>query len=229
MKNLTMTACFCFLTITFFTQGVFFELTGDYMRPIRKTALDAANQLGDLTEGYPSNWLDEYVSVEVSGYSNGKFLASTGSNEILNMDQKNILKSADMGSNVSVDVKYKTLNSVTGNIDLRNMSYILTVIPEKEAKYKGGEEQLKKYLKDNAISKVSNSGWEHNESAVIIFSISAQGNVSNVTMTISSGDTTTDKILLDAILKMPQWIPAQNAAGVKVQQEFKFHVGNGGC
>ena len=51
-----------------------------------------------------------------------------------------------------------------------------------------------------------------------------EGKIADATISKSSGDAATDKLLLKAITKMPKWKPAQTTDGTKVTQEFEFVV-----
>ena len=65
--------------------------------------------------------------------------------------------------------------------------------------------------------------------ALIHFTVTVEGKVSNASIIESSKDPEIDKLLLKAIRKMPDWKPAVDAEGKNVEQEFEFIVGNEGC
>ena len=101
----------------------------------------------------------------------------------------------------------------------------ITVVPEIEAEYIGGYQELIKYLKVNVIDKISEPSvtairfQPPFQSAKVIFTVNEEGKIVNATISKTSGDAKTDKILPDAINKMPKWKPA-NEKGIKVKQEF---------
>lgn len=249
MKNFTITVFACLLAMTFNAQDLYYELRPDHQTPVKKKELDRAALLKEITPGYPQNWMDEYVSVEILVTSNGKMNKASSKNDVLTADQKNLLKSADIWSTISIDVKYRTNNSATGRTDLRNMNYVVTVVPEIEASYKGGETKLREYLNQNAIKKVAATfppteivpacNFSINDqsppityvrhSTVIKFTVNAQGETEDVQIVTSCGDSTIDQVLFNAITNMPKWTPAQGA-GTKVKQDFLFIVGEqAGC
>ena len=135
---------------------------------------------------------------------------------------------ADLGTDVVIDVTYKQVNAITDNLDIRKMHISYTVIPEIEAEYLGGYEQMKKYLKETAINKISETDYEKLRAAVR-FTVNEQGEIANAQVSKTSGNQNTDKLLVEAINKMPKWKPAENSKGIKVKQEFIFNVGSGGC
>jgi TonB family protein len=63
----------------------------------------------------------------------------------------------------------------------------------------------------------------------VLFTVSEAGEIVNTKISKTSGDAKTDKLMIEAINKMPKWKPAENAKGIKVAQEFEFGVGRGGC
>ena len=67
------------------------------------------------------------------------------------------------------------------------------------------------------------------QQCVVIFAINEAGEIVNAKISRSSGDSKTDKLLLETIYKMPKWKPAKNSKGIKVKQIFEFSVGNRGC
>ncbi len=249
MKNISITVFTCFLALTINAQELYFEIRPDHQTPVKKKELDRAGLLKEITPGYPQNWMDEYVSVEILVTSKGTMNRALGKNDVLTADQKKLLKTADLGSTISIDVKYKTSNAATGKTDLRNMNYSVTVIPDLEASFKGGHAKLKEYLKQNAINQVAETfpqtevipvcGFSRNDqgdaftyvrhSTVIEFTVNEQGELDGVQVITSCGDPAIDQVLLNAIVSMPKWTPAQSA-GIKVKQDFIFSVGEqGGC
>jgi TonB family protein len=152
-------------------------------------------------------------------------------NDALSTEQKNILNTVDPGTGITINVTYKSKNAVTDNIVNSTMSVSMMIVPEIEAEYIGGYQQLKKYLKENVISKISEAKtWQlQDANAIVLFTVDEDGEIVNTKISKTSGDAKTDKLLVDAINKMPKWKPAENSKGIKVKQEFEFSVGNSGC
>jgi TonB family protein len=210
-----------------------FEVHGRYERPIQKKKLNKeCRSLSDIIAYYPVNWITSYDSVEILATCNGKAMRAMSPNDALSTEQKNILKTIDMGGELFINVWYKFVNDFNNNIPENNQIHVkFTVVPETEAEYPGGQEQLENYLKENAINKISETISKQFGKSVVIFTVDEQGETTKATISESSGDATTDKLLLDAINKMPKWKPAENSKGIKVKQEFIFYVrnGNDGC
>lgn len=229
MKNTVIILFLMLPCLQVFSQNLSYGIRGKYISPVKKETLMTAQTMSDIRQGYPSTWINDYISSEILVSNNGMEMKATGNNDLLNEEQKNILQTAEVGAEVTVDVHYKYQNSITGNMDVRNMHFVLTVVPEIEAEYPGGNTQLNKYIEQHAIHKISEKVLSEIKPAIIRFTISEKGEIENVQLTRSSENPGIDKLLLKTIQKMPRWKPAQNANGLPIKQEFEFNVGNVGC
>ncbi len=173
---------------------------------------------------YPAAWIDSYSSVEVSTVSNGTSMSAPGDNEILNEYQKDLLRTADLGSDVSINIIYKTDNSATREPMSSIIHYDVTVVPEVEAEYMTGTKELTQYLKKNAIDKISEATAKLLQPTIVTFIVNEEGKIADAQVVKSSGNAATDKLLLKTITKMPKWKPAETADGIKVKQAFEFSV-----
>ena len=109
------------------------------------------------------------------------------------------------------------------------MHYSVTLTPEVEATYIVGYKELAKYIRENAIDKISEADAKKLAWATVKFTVNEEGKSTNPQLKKSSGNSKIDKLLLDVIHKMPKWTPAQNLKGTKVKQEFVLGLGNNGC
>lgn len=206
-----------------------YEIQGKYPRLIKKKLLNEPNLISDFIIGYPVNWVNDYTSVEILVINNGKTLKAKGLNEMLTSEQKNLLKMAEINSEILVNISYKSMNSITKNMDDGKVNIALTVVPELEAEYIGGYQKLKSYLKENAILEISKTTPKEFQHGEVSFTIDEEGNSTNVKLSKPSGDSITDNLLLEAINKMPKWKPAENLDGKKVRQKFIFRMSLSGC
>lgn len=231
MKTSILTSLFLLIAITGFSQKLNYEVRGKYTRPIHRDKLSNASTLGDVMPHYPAAWIDSYSSVEISTISNGIAMSAPGDNEILNEYQKDLLRKADLGSDVEINIIYKTENSATREPLSAIIHYDVTIVPEVEAEYLTGTQAMKDYLKKRAIDKISEATIKQLTPATVSFTVTEEGKITNATISKSSGDAPTDKLLLKAITKMPKWKPAQTTDGTIVPQEFEFVVYNSqtGC
>ena len=229
MKNASITLLLSLFLQTGFSQELNFEVHGTYSNPISKEKLSEAKTMRDINPGYPSSsWITAYISSEVSVTGNGKNFKAAGTNDILTTEQQNILKKAELWNDVVVDIMYKQVNTVTANVENHSMHFVFSLVPETEAEFVGGYEKLKQHLKQTAVSKIP-SAIAKDFQAAVRFTVNEQGAIAEAKISKSSGDKKTDRLLVEAINKMPAWKPAATSKGIKVKQEFEFSVGNGGC
>ena len=210
-------------------RELFFNIRGAYVHPVTKTKLTFAGKLEDISMGYPTNWIADYISVEIISTCNGKSMHATSRNSILTPEQKSILKNVDLGAQVQIIVKYRSTNSANDKIEIRSMSLGITVIPETEAYFPGGSGKMKMYLQENAINKIPKSIYSELRQTMLNFTVNEFGEIINAKITQSTGDPQTDQLLMEALYKMPKWIPAENSKAMKVKQEFEFVLANDGC
>ncbi len=145
------------------------------------------------------------------------------------LSNKTYCKWLTSGSDIVVQIGYIHLNPVTLFPDIREMNFVMTVVPEVEATYVGGNEELRAYLEKNAIDKIAEKYSAAMKRVIIRFIVSNLGQIVNAGISRPSDDPEMDKLLLKVINDMPDWKPAENAEGTKIQQEFEFSVGNIGC
>ncbi|HZV68432.1 MAG TPA: energy transducer TonB [Saprospiraceae bacterium] len=230
MKYSLITLLFLLQFYSGFSQDLSYRINGTYSRPVTKEKLIVSNSMNDISPGYPTSWINEYVTAEISATCNGVAMKAVSANDILSTTQKNILQKADLGTDVIVDIKYKSENAATREMEIRTMHFAVTIVPEVEAAYSGGHQQMTQYLKEQAIDKISSADAKQLKQAIIKFTINEEGEIANAQIAKTSGDPKTDKLLLRTINKMPKWKPAENAQGIKVRQDFEFSVGSeGGC
>ena len=111
------------------------------------------------------------------------------------------------------------------------MNVILTVVPEKEAEFKGEYEVLIQYLSKNSRKEISALNPNLPQPAFIQFTVNEYGNISDIDLKKSSGYPQIDKAMFEIINNMPEWNPAENAKGEKVSQNFELALASSvdGC
>lgn len=229
MKNSLVILLLTLPFVSGFGQELWFDVSATYVHPVKKEALAGVRTLQDINPGYPASWITNYISVEVSATCDGRLMKEMSQNDTLSAGQKNILNTVDLGSDIVFIVNYHYKNAATDNIDVRTMMFTYTLVPEVEAEYADGYEQMKAYLKKNAVDKIQEGTEKEFRKGVVKFTVSEDGEITGAYIATTSGDEKTDKLLLKVINKMPKWKPAQTSAGYKVKQDFVFNLGNGGC
>jgi TonB family protein len=191
--------------------------------PITMKKLYNAAFINDVIKKPASDWITGYQTYEVSRTINGKEIKAASSNATLTKEQKQIFNSVSLGAEVLVSANY------TSNIVNKQINVSLVVIPEKEAEYIGGYDNMINYLKENSPEDLSAKNFKLLPQISITFNVNESGKTENVKMTNTSGNTEVDELLLELVQKMPNWNPATNINGTVVKQNFVLEIGQFGC
>jgi len=192
---------------------------------ITKEKLKNAESLLDINSRYEADWVREYVIVEISASIDGKMKKTIASNDILTTEQMDLINKADLGTDILVRVEYIPENNLSIK-DIKEMDFSFIIDPENDAQFEGGEAELTKYLKVNALDKVSLKHFKEYQLAAYKFTINEKGQIIEPSVFWSSDDAKTDELLISAICNMPTWKPAEHADGTRVSQEFVLSVGD---
>jgi len=203
-----------------------YVVRGRYYRPITIEKIQKAKLVSDLIEGYPSNWITAYISVEISSSCKKVKVNAKSFNDVLTDEQKSMLNRADVGTDIVITVKHNTKNTITNSLEKSEMNVSLTVIPEIEATYIGGYKDMIAYLKENSNAKIAAISTKQIQFTSINFTVNKNGKADNVMLMKASGITAIDELLVDLITNMPKWKPAENSKGDVVTQEFEFSIGS---
>ncbi len=192
---------------------------------IQENKLDRINTLSDLDKRYPTSWVKEYVSVQISAYKNGTQTKASGISDVLNQEQKELIRLADRSSDITVSVMYLPENSLENNT-VKQYDFKVTIIPDKNAIYGEGAEQLIQFLQKNSIANIEAGSFTGYDLTAIKFTITEQGHITDIQVVLPSKDTKIDEMLVTAISKMPRWKPAEFSNGLNVKQSFVLTIGN---
>jgi TonB family protein len=199
---------------------------------LRKTDFTQINAINPKEYNY--NKIVDYVSVEISGSGNGKVMSAQSIGNQLTREQKQILQTADLGSDINIKINFKFKNQAGKSAGTENKisegTLAVTVVPEKEAEYPGGFAQLSDYFNKNIFNKISDeSATDKILMTSVKFTVNEDGRITNTKISRTSTDPQIDKLILDQTAKMPKWIAAKNSEGVKIKQEFTIPFGSPGC
>ncbi|MCC7026562.1 MAG: energy transducer TonB [Saprospiraceae bacterium] len=192
---------------------------------IQENKLDKINTLSDLDKRYPTSWVKEYIFVEISAYKNGTQTKVSGISDVLNQEQKELIRLADRRSDITVNVMYLPNNSLKNNT-VKQYDFKVTIMPDKNAVYSTGAKQLIQYLQKNSIVNIEAGSFTGYDLTAIKFTITEQGHITDIQVALPSKDTKIDEMLVTAISKMPNWKPAEFSNGLKVKQNFVLTIGN---
>lgn len=236
MKRIIILLILCLFFNIGFSQTSRDALSGKYTPPITKDKLNTCRYLSDVIPNFPTHWGDiiDYVSVNIMVISDGQVRSEESVKNLLTWEQMNILSAADIGTEISIKIKFRWrdtsyANSHTGKIQEMN-EYRLAVVPEHEAEFPGGFLQLTKYLKESKINRFQDAAWSGQfPRLMVMFTINEEGKLVNARIPKPSADEKADKLLLEAVNEMPNWKPAENSKGVKIKQEFRLLTFREGC
>ena len=176
----------------------------------------------------------DFVSVEISATCDGKAFIAKSTGDVLTAEQKNILNTADLGTDIHIKIKFNYKNPANDNLTtagkIKEGEYTVTVVPDTEAEFPGGSKEITAYLSDNVINEISGTGTSDKiQQAIVNFTVNEEGQIVDAKIFRSSTDPEIDKLILNATNKMPKWKPAENSKGIKVKQVVSIPFGGGGC
>ncbi len=200
---------------------------------ITKEKLHNAKSVSDILPR-EADWTKHPVQrVIVSLFQDGSETTEIGDNLALNKEQTQLLRSIDYSKSFRLVATCQDQHKAVPDRELAyNLTYFITVIPEKEAEYKGGEDALIAYLKKKSKKETAIVKEDQLRQGQISFTVTKKGTIAKVELSSTSGYPSIDKAMVELITTLPRkWDPATNAKGEKVEQEFIFSFGRrgGGC
>lgn len=205
--------------------GLGFEVMGTYKKGIKKDDLSTAKTLADLKEGFPTSWIGSYKSVFVSAIKDGSLTVLESNDEVLTSEQIHMIQNTEYWSDVTVNVTYYPKSNMLLT-DEKEINFTLTVLPENDATYPGGYDMMRSYLKSNTVDKISKAERESLKATKVKFTIDETGKITYAEISERSENDKIDKLLINAIYKMPKWTPATASNGTTLKQDFVFMIGN---
>jgi hypothetical protein len=184
-----------------------------------------ANQIEDIYPYFKSDWIHTYKTVTLESFSKGKKQTAIGHDNLFTTDQKKLLQHVDEGSPVHLSITYLPENNLPLN-ELKEIAITLIINPAKDASFPGGDVNLQDYINKNILNHISKNNFKANQLSAIQFTIDQEGSLTDSYIVESTGNPTMDEMLLDALCKMPEWIPAEYPSGRKTSQSFILAVGD---
>ena len=126
---------------------LYYGVSTRFIATISKEDLRNAKSIADLVPKGATDGLDSFRDMKIVLHENKKSEVGEGIN--LNSAQINLLKEADYSMDFNIEGYCKEKNPQTGEVKDYCFVYYVSVVPEKEAEYKGGKEALIKYLKES--------------------------------------------------------------------------------
>lgn len=222
---------------TFFSSGtnrfpnesLLYMVKSVFQTTINKDRVEQAKTIKDLVDYYPENWIDSYKTVSVSILKQGEITSVKGTTAVLNERQLELLQEFNSYTTIRLVIIYYAKNALLGSLEERTMRINLTVLPQKEAMFKGGYDKMIQYLKQHSNTTILGWGLEENKEAILRFTINTSGEVCNPLIIKSTKSSQVDIEFIKLLEGMPKWTPAETNQGYAVEQEFEFYIGNIGC
>ncbi len=154
-------------------------------------------------------------------------LQTYGTSDQLTDAQIKLIRSTDYFNHFTIRTEFKEKKKETGKLEERFFGPHITVVPDQQAIYVNGKDELIKYLKDNSRDDINIIKDDKLGAIKLSFIISKQGTVKDVKHdAMTTGYPSIDERFITLIKKIPgKWIPAENSRGEKIEQELVFTFG----
>ncbi|PHN08669.1 energy transducer TonB [Flavilitoribacter nigricans] len=176
--------------------------------------------------------VESYHNIAVSTFGGlyQKQIRARGTDDHLNVDQIQLLRSLDYGSSFYISGHTLRKDKFRKELVKDTLIQYMSVVPQQAAVYSAGKPALLKYLKENSTATVAIARRDRLQPGKIGFTVTKDGKIGQVRLNYPSGYNAIDEKMLQLIRDMPgSWEPAINARGEKVEQELVFFFGLIGC
>ena len=205
---------------------IIFEVNKVYIPlSISYETLKEAKTLLDLNKHYEAEWVSDYLSVEIRTVNNDQINIVKSKNDLITTEQMNNMQKADIGTDISVYVKYLPKNNLKENTP-KETEFSFQLNPHHDAEFIGGEKELNAFLNKSIIDKLPNYQPKEFDITAVNFTVNESGQIQNVHIFESSKNKQVDQIIVESIYKMPLWKAATYMDGTKVSQQYVFTLGN---
>lgn len=205
---------------------------GPRFGPIKKDLVDNAKTIDAFFDEEQIQAIFSLNSVSIIMIIDDKQsdIRETGNSFELTDAQIKLLQASNYSSSFLIRAEYQQKNKETGELEYSYSTPHLTIVPEKQATYVNGKDELKKYLKENSEESRVNVDPDKLKPAKLYFTVTKEGTIKNIKLDRSSGYPEVDKKMIELISKAPgKWLPAENIKGEKVEQELVVSFGLMGC
>ncbi len=195
-----------------------------FIATISKEDLDKAVSISEIIPR-DANWNQYFINkthVRIENFDLETGVAGDGL--ILNEPQLALIKSTKYSDNLQFGAEHAT------SWKSGSLNYMVSIVPEKQAEYIDGHDQLISYLRDNSSTIIKL--WQNNQwrDGKINFTVDQLGSISSVNLISTSGNLTVDQQMVRLISETTnKWLPAENSKGEKVEQVLTFSFGSIGC
>ena len=201
-----------------------------FKNTLTKEKAHSATLVVDILPDHSMRSAESFRDIQVSVLYEDAEPFALGDDEALNASQIMLLQSTEYASNILVKGDFKKKHADTDELYSSYFAYYMTIVPEHEAEYAGGQEALIAYLKEGSKEATAIIQKDKPKSGTVAFTVTKRGAIEHVTLNSTPGYELVDKVLVELVENMPKnWTPATNAKGENVDQEFVFFFGEQGC
>ncbi|MFT5858008.1 MAG: hypothetical protein ACI865_000092 [Flavobacteriaceae bacterium] len=200
--------------------------------PIKKSEIDQATDLStfftpsELQEINSLNFT-EIIIVKNESQSNER---EVGYSNKLTKAQLKLLQSYGYSTGFSIRADFEGINKETGEMESRWFNPHLTIVPETQAEYSEGADELASHFKENTWNVRKNVAAGNFRPAFVSFTVTTSGDIKDVKLHGSNFPAIDAKMIELIHATTGKWVPARNAKGEKVEQEIVVAFGpNNGC
>jgi len=202
-----------------------YNVDSRYIAKITKSDLRAAQTIGEIfPEGVirEQDVITENRIVHLLGEVN---MEEAGKGSKLNQNQLQLIKRLDYSSDFYIEAYDREANGYT-----EKKIYYISVVPETQATYQNGLDDLLEYLRIETTEEVADVQQSNLKPGQISFLISEKGEVTSAESISSSGYQKFDEKMLLLIKDLPRrWKPAKDSAGNPISQKMTLFFGIQGC
>jgi len=201
------------------------DIGSRFIAKTTKQNLQKATSINDIIPEISGQEKRLFKQVETAIITGETEVNEFGKTHELNAKQKELLHSADYGTNFYIRGDYADKLSFNDHL-----IYYISVVPEQEATYISGRESLLTYLQENCALLLSHIDSRQLQPGRLLFEVSTEGTVSHAEIESSCGFAAIDSHVLGLIKDAPgKWQPAKNAEGKLIAQQFIVFFGTQGC
>jgi hypothetical protein len=212
------------------TEDFFYAIGTRFNATVSMEDLLNANSVSDIIPK-EADWAQYPIqTMRVSFGNDENETTAIGYDLLLNEQQKNLLRTLQYSDDFHFSASCKAKDGTRTDPEFFDLVYYLTVTPEKQAVYEGGNDLLINYLKESTKQHIATIEEDKIKSGKLRFTVTKAGMVSNLMLESTSGYAEIDDKMTSLIKDLPQgWIPASNSKGEPVDQELVFSFGAIGC
>lgn len=214
------------------STAIHYDLDSRFLLTVTKDQLRAAKTIHDIV---PEHLVEEgvsysSVSIRTVEREGGSELVASGTDGVLNAEQRKFLWSLDYSDHFVIHAWSRPSNGAAEATSRNYFTPHVTIVPEQEAANSLGTEAMIAHVQHGTSAFAYLVDANTLRPGKVYFTVDKAGTVSGIRLSASSGYPLLDTRVLELMNTLPgTWKPATNGAGEAVDQEFVFSFGTVGC